>query len=111
MFSAEDPVLRLVRGCKTLEALYAFGDASAEGFGASWLRSGTIKFRYGVWGIESDGTSSNYREFRNLVDSLRVNGRLWRSDGPEILLFTDNTTSEHIAKKKDLPSLRSCLSW
>ena len=99
MFAADEPALRLVRGCELIEVMYVFGDASGEGFGASWMRKGSIKFRYGVWGVEGEGTSSNYREFRNLVDSLEVMGRCGDLKGKEIFLFTDNTTTEHIARK------------
>ena len=52
------------------EVCYVFGDASGEGFGASWLEHhsdgtvGDLGFRFGVWGSEGDGTSSNYQEMR-----------------------------------------------
>ena len=99
MFSSAEPALRLVRGCGMVEVLYVFGDASGEGFGSSWWKSGSVKFRYGVWGVEGKGTSSNYREFRNLVDSLEVMGKCGELKGKEIFLFTDNSTTEHIARK------------
>ena len=38
LFPSEVPVLRLVRGFESLEVAYLFGDASGEGFAASWTR-------------------------------------------------------------------------
>jgi len=38
MFEADVPALRLVRGGGITEAIYGFGDASGEGYGASWTR-------------------------------------------------------------------------
>ena len=99
MFSSNEPTLRLVRGCKVLQAMYAFGDASGKGFGTSWIRKGAIKFRYGIWGAECDGSSSNYRKLRNLVDSLEVMGECGDLVGQEVFFFTDNATAENIARK------------
>ena len=94
MFRSPEPSLRLVRGCGRVEVLYAFGDASGEGFGTSWMGEGSVKFRYGLWGVEGDGSSSNYREFKNLVDSLEDMGKCGDLKGKEVFIFTDNTTSE-----------------
>ena len=75
MFSSKEPVLRLVRGSAILEALYIFGDASWLGFGSSWLSGSDIKYRFGVWGSEAKtSTTSNYRELRNLVETLERSG-------------------------------------
>ena len=51
-----------------------------------------MKFRYGIWGLGSEESTSNYRELRNLVESRDLDGR-------EIFLFTDNSTAEAIAHK------------
>ena len=100
MFTSEEPVLRLVRGSAILEALYIFGDASGLGFGSSWLsEKKEIKYRFGVWGSESDKTTSNYRELRNLVETLERNGVDGELKGKEIFVFTDNSTAESIAAK------------
>mmetsp|Transcript_20683 Transcript_20683/g.30301 ORF Transcript_20683/g.30301 Transcript_20683/m.30301 type:complete len:1268 (-) Transcript_20683:9637-13440(-) len=101
LFGAETPSLRLIRGASRLEVCYFFGDASGDGFGASWWlpSEGVIRYRFGIWGREGRDTSSNYREFRNLVETLEgmsVEGGL---EGKSIFLFTDNMVSESIASK------------
>ena len=55
---------------KYQEVLYIFGDASGSGFGSSWTEGISVGYRFGVWNEEGDGTSSNYREFCNLLDTL-----------------------------------------
>ena len=99
MFSAEEPVLRLVQGSAILEALYIFGDASGLGFGSSWLSDKEVKYCFGVWGLDSDKTTSNYRELRNLVETLERSGVNGELRGNEIFVFTDNPTAESIAAK------------
>ena len=74
MFTSEKPVLRLMRGSSIVEAMYIFGDASGLGFGSSWHMENQINFRYGIWGLGSEDTSSNYRELRNLIETLESNG-------------------------------------
>ena len=77
-----------------------FGDASGEGFGSSWVnKEGAIGFRFGVWGKEGDGSSSNYRELRNLIETLERLGELGEIIGREVFLFTDKSVSESIAAK------------
>ena len=102
LLSGEYPALRLIRGAKTcLEVLYIFGDASGAGFGASWNIPGSsnVGYRYGVWGVEGQDTSSNYREFRNLVDTLEAKALQGDLEGREVFVFTDNMVSESIASK------------
>ena len=100
MFSAEEPVLRLARGASILEVLYVFGDASGLGFGSSWLSDKKeVKYRFGVWGMNSDKASSNYRELRNLVETLERSGADGELKGKEVFVFTDNSTAESIAAK------------
>ena len=100
LFESQDPTLRLIRGASIYEACYVFGDASGEGFGLSWLdKKGTISFCYGIWGVEGDSSSSNYRELRNLVKTLERLRELGELVGREVFLFTDNTVSESVAAK------------
>ena len=50
--------------------------------------------RFGLWGKDAEDQSSNYRELRNLVETVEeeaLNGYL---TGGEFWLFTDNTTAE-----------------
>ena len=45
----------------------------------------------GCWGSDVNGKSSNYRELKNLVDSMISLTRQENLEGTEIFLFTDNT--------------------
>jgi hypothetical protein len=107
MFGNAQPAKRLVRGVKIARIIYGFGDASGAGFGSSWMDGSQltrrnmedetrsrVKYRFGRWGSEGDGTSSNYRELRNLVDSLVEMSRQGDLTGVEVFLFTDNSTAE-----------------
>ena len=100
LFGSDVPTLRLIRGSEVLEVCYMFGDASGEGFGASWESSqGVISYRFGVWGHEGTDTSSNYRELRNLVDTLEVMGEKGELNGKELFVFTDNLVAESVVAK------------
>jgi hypothetical protein len=108
MFVDAQPARRLVRGSRIARIVYGFGDASGAGFGSSWMEVGQVedttnevksnttkvKYRFGRWGSEGVGTSSNYRELRNLVESLEEMGRQQELTGVEVFLFTDNSTAE-----------------
>ena len=99
MFACKEPVLRLVRGSAIYEALYIFGDASGLGFGSSWELGDQLGYRYGVWGLKGEDTSSNFRELLNLVETLERNGLNGDLTGREIFLFTDNSTAESVVHK------------
>ena len=94
LFSPENPTLRLVRGFAIGSATFSFGDASGGGFGSSWQESKRIAYRYGTWGENMEGQSSNLREFTNLVDTIDEMAEQGSLAGKEIFLFTDNSTSE-----------------
>jgi hypothetical protein len=88
--------------------MYGFGDVSGAGFGASWvncevdptesgpdvIKKSHVRYRFGRWGREANGSSSNFRELRNLVDLLGKMGRNGELSGVEVFLFTDNSTAE-----------------
>ena len=100
MFSSLQPSLRLTRGSAIVEALYIFGDASGLGFGAYWTSGKDVKYRYGVWGLGlREDSTSNYRELRNLVETLERTGLDEELKGKEIFVFTDDSTAESIAAK------------
>jgi hypothetical protein len=104
MFGASVPTRRLVRGKQVARVLYGFGDASGSGFGASWTEpvdsrnedteERRIRYRFGRWGSDVEGASSNYRELKNLVDVLEEMGEKGELQGIEVFLFTDNSTAE-----------------
>jgi hypothetical protein len=106
MFAAAMPAKRLVRGNKVARVLYGFGDAIGAGFGASWMMSAEggegeteqstkkIRYRFGRWGSDVEGASSNYRELKKPVDVLEEIGGKDELRGVEVFLFTDNSTAE-----------------
>lgn len=104
MFQGGKPSLRLIRGYSLARILYGFGDASGAGFGSSWVNcsvSGStaddvrqVRYRFGRWGNEGNSTSSNFRELKNLLDSLEEMGKNDELKGVEVFLFTDNATAE-----------------
>ena len=94
LFSSSLPTLRLIRGALIKFALFSFGDASGGGFGSSWEIDDSIEFRFGTWDENTSNESSNYRELRNLVDTLEEINLHTGLSGSEIFLFTDNSTSE-----------------
>jgi hypothetical protein len=100
-FAATTPSRRLVRGKGIARILYGFGDASGAGFGASWSKplpagahTDIMRYRFGRWGKDEESSSSNYRELKNLVDTLNEMGRADELTGVEVFLFTDNSTAE-----------------
>lgn len=102
VFKSKEPKLRLVRGSAIASVVYGFGDASGAGFGASWVNccegsstaARSVKYRFGRWGGDTIGNSSNFRELRNLVDTLAEMGEHRELSGVEVFLFTDNSTAE-----------------
>ena len=94
--SSKDPIKRRVRGNKMVSLVYGFGDASGKGFGAAvQLASGEVFYRTGLWDISiSEEMSSNYRELKNLVDSIEHAHSTGLLDGCQLMMFTDNATAE-----------------
>lgn len=88
------PPRRLVRGKGVMVVKYGFGDASGTGFGASWEEGDGIRYRFGVWGKDNEGRSSNYRELRNIVETFEAMNHHNSLNGKEIFFFTDNSTAE-----------------
>jgi hypothetical protein len=80
----ELPPLHVVRPFQVVQVFYGFGDPSRKQFGATLLEnyncqgrlSGTgtdgsgIRFQIGLWLPEEEDKSSNYKELRNLVDTV-----------------------------------------
>jgi hypothetical protein len=50
--------------------VYGFWDASEGGFGWSIDFGNGVWFKFGEWCEDIQGESSNYQEFRNLVNAL-----------------------------------------
>jgi hypothetical protein len=58
------------------------------------LPDGSIWFRHGLWGRDADSDTSNFRELRNLVDSIDQAVQCGELLNTELFVFTDNTTTE-----------------
>jgi hypothetical protein len=100
MFADAEPALKLVRGKETVQILYSFGDASGEGFGnTSWEKREGTDYRVGIWGVEGEDSTSNWRESKNLACYLETKGAKGELTGKEVFIFTDNTTAESISHK------------
>lgn len=70
LISGDIPPLRRVRSNELCQVLYGFGDTSGSPFGATLGKGTDIFYEYGQWCTEESEQSSNWRELKNLVDSL-----------------------------------------
>jgi hypothetical protein len=76
--------------------VYGGGDASGEGFGGQITPAGDVPLlRRGFWGSQGPGESSNWRELRNLIDTLEEEASIGRLTGKEVWLATDNSTAAY----------------
>jgi hypothetical protein len=57
---ARTPPLRLVQPNKVNSVRYGFGDASGSGFGSTFQVNQAVLYRHGIWGLDGEGTSSNW---------------------------------------------------
>jgi hypothetical protein len=91
-----------------VQVFYGFGDASGKAFGATVAKArnckarlsdeftltSDLRYRLGIWTADEELESSNYKEFRNLVDTTEAEAREGRLRDCEFFLFTDNSTAE-----------------
>ena len=56
--------------------------------------NGGIRFRVGLWTVEKEEESSNYKELKNLVDTVEGEATGGRLRDCKFFLFTDNSTAE-----------------
>ena len=103
-FSPEQPPTRSCRKAKFHFLVYGFVDASKSGLGStkSWGDKTTVKL--GTWGADTEGESSNWREFTNLVDDLEKDESSGDLNNSWIILATDNSTAEGCLYKGNSPS-------
>jgi hypothetical protein len=105
LFEPATPPRRPIRSRAVTTCVYGFADASGAGFGSSLrLPSGMISYRYGLWGKDAEGSSSNCRELCNLVECLESESAAGHLIGHEMFMFTDNTTAEGSYYKGNSPS-------
>jgi hypothetical protein len=55
---------------------------------------GGVRFRIGLWSATEEEESSNYKELKNLVDTVREEVSTGRIKDCELFMFTDNSTAE-----------------
>lgn len=94
LFEGDNPVVNQIRSNLIFLAIYGFGDASGSGFGASLELDGKINVRHGLWGRDSNNLSSNYKELRNLVETIEAEAKRGSLTGAELFLMTDNSVAE-----------------
>ena len=102
------PPLRVVRPSHVVQVFYGFGDASGKQFGATLSENYNcrgrlsenkhakegIRYRVGLWSPEEEEESSNYKELKNLVDTIKEEAAAGRLKDCELFIFTDNSTAE-----------------
>jgi hypothetical protein len=94
LFDLEEPTQVLLRASRIYTILYGFADASGSGFGSTIMLEGGIKYRIGTWDSDTEEESSNFREFENVVDTLREEAEAGNLRNALIFLCTDNSTVE-----------------
>jgi hypothetical protein len=105
LFTPEVPPIRYIRSTKMQVAAYGFVDASGAGFGASiQLPNGVTTFRHGIWGHDMDHHSSNFRELRNLVDTIQESLGAGELVDTELFIVTDNIVAESAYCKGNSPN-------
>jgi hypothetical protein len=60
LMHSDTPPKRMVRSKRACTVLYGFGDASGTGFGSTVFTMGETHYRYGIWGDDLHGLSSNF---------------------------------------------------
>jgi len=94
-FELEVPPIITHRSTNVRLVAYGFVDASKGGFGASIDYGKYTKYRVGVWGVDTDADSSNFREFANLVETLEAEDSVHKSlNNVTMIIATDNSTVE-----------------
>jgi hypothetical protein len=94
-FDPPTPVQVIVRPVAgACYVVYGAGDASGEGFGSKIHPLGMQPLlRHGFWCTEDSEQTSNWREFRNLLDAIKVEAAAGRLAGRELWIATDNSTA------------------
>jgi hypothetical protein len=106
LLSSETPPLVTVRSNKVYEIFYGFGDASGKGFGSTMLSKKGIKYRIGLWGIDDEDESSNWKEFENQVEALEEEAAEGSLTNALVYFFTDNSTVEACLYKGNSSSVK-----
>jgi hypothetical protein len=87
--------------------VYRFGDASKRVFGWNIDFGNGVRFEFGEWCKDIQGDSSNYREFRNLLNTLLRAAEEGQLKGSETFIFADNQVTEGAYYRGTSPSRAS----
>jgi hypothetical protein len=93
-FSPIEPPEVIERVSRILYVIYGFGDASGTGFGSSVQTHFGLSYRVGVWLGEEENETSNFKEFKNVVECLEEEGEAKRLTNCKVFFCTDNSTVE-----------------
>lgn len=99
LLAPESPPKVVVRSTKNLLLIYGFVDSAGSGFGGTFLRNEYLHYRIGTWSSEEKNNSSNWKEFRNLVDELKEANEKGLLNGATVIFATDNQTVEQALHK------------
>jgi hypothetical protein len=102
LFSGPTPAVRTLRPSKRIDVRYGFVDASGSGFGGSIEFPGGISYQIGVWGKDCEDSLSNYRELRNLVETLETEVEAGNLHNSGVFMMTDNSTAESCFYRGDI---------
>ena len=87
LFDSDLPKVRHVRSKSVSLVLYGFSDASGSGFGSTIATDKGLKIRHGIWGSDSNKHSSNYKELRNIVETIELEVLSGLLQGKEMFIF------------------------
>jgi hypothetical protein len=118
------PPLWVVRPAQVVHVYYGFGDASGKQFGVTLLTSYDcqsklglsrqdargIRFRVGLWSAAEETESSDYKELRNLVDTVLEEAKARRMRDCEFFLFTDIQPWK-VVLIKEIQNLKIYMPW
>ena len=94
LLNCDAPPIVNVRSKKWVEVIFGFGDASSIGFGDIFLGKEGLVRQIGIWIYGENLESSNFREFKNLIDALEREGDKGKLKDAFVLLCTDNSVVE-----------------
>ena len=72
--------------------IHGFSNTAKGGLGASFDFGRSVKFRVETWRSDSENESSNWREYTNIVESLKEEVVVGSIKDSTILMATDNST-------------------
>jgi len=94
LFSTDTPPKRVMHSTKQASAIYAFGDASGNGFDSTFSVNGIIHNRSRQWSREYATETFNYRELVNLLLAIEKAQKVQLLYQAELFFFTENSLAQ-----------------